>query len=292
MGNSATKVVSNERAIDVVSSKRCVQPAKLSELDSIECRSQGRCPRRTSRSRACLNHGRQEPEKQCPCSPSGRTPGGQEEKATGFEVPPTLPEGIWEQMDHVDLQETFLLRIPMLKSCPHFLWGRFRECFAVTLRERYRAKAVGDTVAEERAWRHLVSTMLFNRPRGWGSIGGDELAIRADNLQVAPIFAGRSEQRVFNPTRHKFQGPDQRVFAPRQGSAELSRVWSSVQGQARVNWSIFGTEDSGNVEGQEKRPQVRVREIPHDISTFTLERLLDFDAEMFSKCLSSARRLH
>ena len=97
-------------------------------------------------------------------------------RATGFEVPPTLPEGTWEQMDHVDLQETFLLRIPMLKSCPHFLRGRLRECFRITLRERCRAKAVGDIVAEEREWKAfgLVPTMLLNRPRGWGSIGRDE----------------------------------------------------------------------------------------------------------------------
>ena len=40
-------------------------------------------------------------------------------------------------------------------------------------------KAVGDTVAEERAWMAfgLVPMMLFNRLRGWGSIGKDELAI-------------------------------------------------------------------------------------------------------------------
>ena len=35
---------------------------------------------------------------------------------------------------------------------------------------------------------------------------------------------------------------------------------------------------------QERRPQVRVREIPHDVSTFTPERPLALDAEMFSKC--------
>ena len=153
MGNSATKVVSNERAIDVVSSKRwssatgsplvdemcvfhcraCLFPRRrvfsqrssqnwiqlFAGCDAImgnfepggfvtvvetpripsnppreplirqstgihfECRSWGRCPRRTSRSRACLDHGQEEPQKQCPCSPSGHTPGDQEEKGHG-----------------------------------------------------------------------------------------------------------------------------------------------------------------------------------------------------------------
>ena len=97
----------------------------------------------------------------------------------GFEVPPTL-----------DLQETFLLRIPMLKSCSHFLRGRLRECFAVTLRERHRAKAVGGTVVEERGWKAfgLVPTMLLNRPRGWGSIGWDELSPAAKFVLFFPLW--------------------------------------------------------------------------------------------------------
>ena len=49
-------------------------------------------------------------------------------------VPPMLPEGTWEQLDQVDVAETCLMRVPMLKSCPYFLRGRLRECFAMTLR--------------------------------------------------------------------------------------------------------------------------------------------------------------
>ena len=42
--------------------------------------------------------------------------------------------GGWAQLDEVDLQEELLNRVAMLKSCPHFLRGRMRECFAVALR--------------------------------------------------------------------------------------------------------------------------------------------------------------
>ena len=45
------------------------------------------------------------------------------------EVPHSLPDGTWVQMDDVDLHEVFLLRIPMLKSCPYFLRGRFEGVF-------------------------------------------------------------------------------------------------------------------------------------------------------------------
>ena len=85
------------------------------------------------------------------------------------EVPHSLPDGTWEQMDDVDLHEVFLLRIPILKSCPYFLRGRLRECFATILRERNRAELAGDIVAKERAWKAfgLVPLLLLHRPRGW-----------------------------------------------------------------------------------------------------------------------------
>ena len=34
-------------------------------------------------------------------------------------MPSTLPGGTWEQMDHVNLVEVYLLRIPTLSICPH-----------------------------------------------------------------------------------------------------------------------------------------------------------------------------
>ena len=50
------------------------------------------------------------------------------------EAPPRdSVRGGWAQLDEVDLQEELLNRAAMLKSCPHFLWGRMRECFAVAL---------------------------------------------------------------------------------------------------------------------------------------------------------------
>ena len=49
--------------------------------------------------------------------------------------------GGWAQIGEVDLQEELLNRVPMLKSCPHFLRGRMRECFAVpSWRETFFAK--------------------------------------------------------------------------------------------------------------------------------------------------------
>ena len=88
--------------------------------------------------------------------------------------------GGWAQLGKVDLQEELLNRVPMLKSCPHFLRGRMRECFAVALRERDRAKSAGDVLCQTRAWKLLCldPKMLLCRPRNSGSLGRNELVQR------------------------------------------------------------------------------------------------------------------
>ena len=52
-------------------------------------------------------------------------------------VPPQVVEADrWDQLDSVNLTEFMLLRVPMLKSCPHFLRGQMRECWGTALLER------------------------------------------------------------------------------------------------------------------------------------------------------------
>ena len=99
-------------------------------------------------------------------------------------IPPVVPSESWEQLDEVDLHETFLGRVSMLKSCPYFFLGRLRWFWAVALRERQRARQAHDTEGEERAWKlfGLIPLMLLHRPRGSGSLGRDELAKRADDF--------------------------------------------------------------------------------------------------------------
>ena len=60
-----------------------------------------------------------------------------------------------------------------------------RECFAVALRERHRAKLAGDVLCQTRAWKLfcLVPKILLHRPRDIGSLGRDELALRVVKFQ-------------------------------------------------------------------------------------------------------------
>ena len=83
-----------------------------------------------------------------------------------------FPES-WAVLDEVELDNWFALRVPTLRSCPHFLRGRLRHCFAITLREQRRAKIEGNEAAEVPAWKlfRLVPMMLLHRPKHAGSIG-------------------------------------------------------------------------------------------------------------------------
>ena len=128
----------------------------------------------------------------------------------------TLPLSSWESLDEVNLEEWFLRRVPIMKKCPHFLRGRLRQCFAVALRERQRARLVQDSQAEERAWKlfGLVPVMLLHRPRGTGSVGKDELMSRADNFvrgrwsellnSARETYEFRSVNKEKNCNRHIF----------------------------------------------------------------------------------------
>ena len=122
-----------------------------------------------------LDEGRQRP----PINTS-RSHHGARTRDTG--IPSEVLRTSWDVMDEVKLEEFFLSRTPMLRNCPAFLRGRFRHSLCVALRERCRAKLVGDTVAEERAWKvfGLVPALLLHRPRGCGRVGKEELVERAN----------------------------------------------------------------------------------------------------------------
>ena len=90
---------------------------------------------------------------------------------------------MWEELDRFSM-EIFRTRVPMLKSCPHFLRGRLRESFQVALREKHRAKMVQNEQVEIRAWKlfGLVPLMLMHRPRGTGAVDRSELCHRVDEF--------------------------------------------------------------------------------------------------------------
>ena len=139
----------------------------------------------------------------------------------------TNSDPIWSQLDSVNLEDIFALRVPMLKSCPHFLRGRLRESFNLTLRERFRARLEGNVEAETSAWKFfgLILVMLLHRPVGTGSVGRTELAQRADDF-ARGLWTDLLRKACEMSPRSRSTSPPRTVVEEqeRRGRAAQSRV--------------------------------------------------------------------
>ena len=58
-------------------------------------------------------------------------------RVAGGVPPSTNSDPNWSQLDSVNLEDMFALRVPMLKSCPHFFWPRPCHVVAWTFRDRF-----------------------------------------------------------------------------------------------------------------------------------------------------------
>ena len=206
-------------------------------------------------------------------------------------LPSSLPASCWEQLDEVNLEEWFLQRVPTLKKFPHFMRGRSRHCFAVALRERYRAKGAQDSRAEERAWKlfGLVPVILLHRPRGTGSVCKEELASRADDfvrgrwidlLENIRDTSGQPRPAMGEIQEHERRG---RAALGRVRQGQVSRARQELTGAALAPKTLETL-----AQLQERRPQERVREIPREVMEIVPDRPLQLDFKLFTKCLQNA----
>ena len=157
----------------------------------------------------------------------------------------------WAQLDAVDLPEELLTRVPMLKSCPHWLRGMFREGLSVALRERHRAKLANDELRQIRAWKpfYLVPKMLLHRPRNrrvtefqqghWGAVDS-----RSQRVQISVNSCPNTNTRG-------------RSHARGSGSPEQSAKGTGFKSSARVDGSYIGTPFTGDaLKSQRRQSQV------------------------------------
>ena len=203
-----------------------------------------------------------------------------------------IPSASWEQLDQVNLDDVFLHRVPMMKSCPRFLRGRLRFCFGLALRERHRAKSAVDRDAEIRAWTlfGLIPLLLFHRTKHSGKIGRDELAKNADDVSrgewVSLLTVALPAQRP-----HSVQPREPRNEQERRGAAAMSRVKRGQVSRGRhelTGASLAPKNDETRAELQGRRPQVRQNPIPQDVIDHQPESPLQLDGKVFSKCLRTA----
>ena len=188
-----------------------------------------------------------------------------------------LPADCWEKLDSVDVKEVMLWRVPMLRCCPYFMKGRLRECFATALRERHREALIGDNEVQVRAWKlfALIPTLLFQRPRGTGSIGRAELAQRVEGF-----FQGRGLSLVSQTCDFKRSAPAKDVTTveeeqEKRGRAAQAKIQMGQVSRARhvlTLASLAPKTDATFNQLQDRRPQEQVREIPREVMEFVPER--------------------
>ena len=173
----------------------------------------------------------------------------------------------WEQLDSVDVKDVMLSRVPMLKGCPHFMRGRLRECFATALRERHRGALIGDSVVQVRAWKlfALIPTMLFQRPRGKGSIGRAELAQRIERLS---LLSQTSDCRRSAPTLRATTVEEEQEKRGREAQTKIQMGQVSRARHVLTGASLAPKTDATFDMLQAKRPQEHVREIPREVMDF------------------------
>ena len=208
--------------------------------------------------------------------------------------PSSFPDGSWEQMDDLDLSDLFLMRIPMLRSCPHFLRARLRQSFGAALEERHRAKVAGDEQAESRAWKlfGLIPLMLLHRPRGTGSLGRDELARRAELFAegrwVELIERARQcATPIFGTKPELDEGQEQQ----RRGNAAQRRIQQGQVSRARheLTGATLAPRTRATLDKlKQRRPQEQRREIPQPVLDFNPDVPLSLNKELFVSALRSS----
>ena len=199
----------------------------------------------------------------------------------------------WSQLDFFSLEELFLLQVPMLRSCPHFLRNRLRECFGFALRERFRAKVVADVEAEIRAWKlfGVIPMMLLHKPQGVGSVGRSELAQRV-NLFQRGSWAQLIHQACAVPReRSTHRDMTEEEEHARRGKAAQNRVQMGQVSRARqelTGASVAPRNAATLEELRRRRPQQRRANIPEEVTNFVPEDELVLESKLFAVCLRSA----
>ena len=224
------------RVVDCRDIRRVRACDSLRWRDASECGSKGLLCWNVFFVALTFDEGRQRP----PPNNTSRSHHGSRTRDTGG--PSEVPSTSWEGMDEVNLEEVFLSRTPILRSC--FLRGRFRHSLCVALRERYKAKLVGEKVVEEIAWKlfGLVPVMLRHKPRGCGSVVKQELVERTNKFgrgQWRELLA--SLQEVPNHPHPK----DEQNTSSQNRNDEVPENPRDPGGVAREKATREGSADSG-----------------------------------------------
>ncbi len=212
-------------------------------------------------------------------------------------LPAEPPASAWEQLDRVDLRETFLLRTRVLQSCPQFLRGRYRHAQRIALEAIDEAIRAQNAQQEQRAWKlfGLLSALLLHRTHAAGRVGkqaledrfaafarGEWLALlEASKEYATDSFAGKrtSEEHARQARRNRAEA--------KVKLEECSKA-RQVLTQSELAPGTQATHDE--LTDPTRRPPELAEAIPNVVLQYSPDRPLDIKFKLFVETLRATAR--
>ncbi len=206
-------------------------------------------------------------------------------------LPAEPPQEAWESLDSINLTEWFRKRIPLLKSCPQFLRGRYRH--AQRLATEYIDNAENEDAAR-RGWKAfgLLSTMLLHRPQSKGFVGQEELHRRCELFARGDWIAmlESAEANISIVRKRTSRSPESERQAKREqacGKVRLEELHKARQTLSRASLAPGTTETYNSLCA---RQQTLTEDIPLEVLEFQPQELIDIDFKEFVRALKAAPR--
>ena len=209
-------------------------------------------------------------------------------------LPAEPPREAWARLDEVNLREEFLIRCPLLQSCPRFMRGRYRHAQRIALDEADTAARTGDATAECRAWKlfGLLSRLLLHRPQSEGHVGKKELEQRCEAFArgewLSLLASAQAQSRGVASKKNRSASEERR----RRQESALAKIRLEECGKARqvLTSSAVAPGTRSTREQLDSRPQRLSEELPADVVRFVPEAPVDVPFASYVRTLKSAPR--
>lgn len=207
-------------------------------------------------------------------------------------LPAEPPREAWESLDQIDLAGWFRKRILFLKTCPHFIRGRYRHAQHLALEFIDKSSNEVDAC---RGWKAfgLLSTMPLHRPRSTGSVGRTELEKRTEAFArgewtalLEAAASSISTSRVSNT--HRTPEYEQRL--KREQSCAKVRLEELSKARQVLSRATLAPGTQETLTQLQARQPTLTEAIPEEVLTFQPEVAVDIEFRDFVAALKSAPR--
>ena len=247
--------------------------------------------------RLALSHAEDDSAARPAQAPSAAAPADSEDPAT---APSNVPAAAWAQLDGIDLQTEFAIRLPTMQSVPAFLRPGIRQAYTCSLRALRDAHSPAGEVQQARAWKLflLVPRRLLCRARVTGSTGREALLQRVRDFLAgrwtALLAAARdaADQHGLAPTAHA-DDDDAASLRRREAACAHVRRGEVSRGRTVLTAAALapGTENTfAALSDPARRPPALLTAIPADVRDLQPDVPATLTDAAVGQALRSSRR--